>query len=281
MNVLLVLTLFVAAAAAQISGCGKQSIVPVLPYIVGGTEAVKGSWPWQANLRAESKWNPTGYYQFCGGTLINNQWILTAGHCWFGTKERDLPEKYRIGLGFHHADGDGDEDVGELHIVSKLFMHEGYNDNTLANDIALLKLASPVTFNDHISPACLPSAPVQSACTTDSIITGWGDTEDPNNVPDYLQQVQVPYIPTETCNQRTWYNGEVFDEMFCAGYADGGVDTCQGDSGGPLVCKEADGNYYVHGITSWGYGCADPRNPGVYTRTAYFRAWIDNIINNN
>lgn len=248
--------------------CGVPQITPSPPLplpgalIVGGETATPGSWPWQANLRSKS-----GDYQFCGGSLIDEQFILTAAHCYY----RALPMDQEVGLGFHHVNGDGD--AGTVMVdVQTIILHEDYKSRTLENDVCLLKLSTPVTMTDRISPVCLPAAaPFDGSAVH---ITGWGDTE--NTTPDrnLLQEATVKIIDRKTCNQRGWYNGEILDGMVCAGYGQGGIDTCQGDSGGPLVQSDASGTYVIHGITSWGYGCADAKNPGVYAEVAYYKDWI-------
>ncbi|XP_071945875.1 trypsin-like [Antedon mediterranea] len=263
--------LIVAAAAAD---CGKQAISPSNLKIVGGVEARPGSWPWQVNFRQKYALT-SGSYQFCGGSLINDKWVVTAGHC-IGTKKPKV-ENYEVVLGAHERDAiDSNQ---KSYGVSNVFLHENYNDRTLDNDIALLKLDSTVQFTKYISPVCLPDKDLQSY-KAECVVTGWGDTETSSEIKT-LQQVSVPIIDTATCNQLLWYGGDITDNMFCAGFADGGMDSCQGDSGGPFVCLDSDGAYDLAGVVSWGYGCADARKPGVYTKVANYISWINDVITNN
>lgn len=73
----------------------------------------------------------------------------------------------------------------------------------------------------------------------------------------------------------------IHESMICAGLPEGGVDSCQGDSGGPMVCEDASGLYSLHGVTSWGIGCADKGKYGVYARVNYLLTWINKQISSN
>ncbi|KAI0227165.1 Enteropeptidase [Lamellibrachia satsuma] len=90
-----------------------------------------------------------------------------------------------------------------------------------------------------------------------------------------LKQAGVPLVSLDTCRRRDWLGAEfiITDNMLCAGYEQGGVDTCQGDSGGPLVCYVG-GRWVQAGITSFGRGCGLPRKPGVYTKVSSFTLWL-------
>ena len=107
--------------------------------------------------------------------------------------------------------------------------------------------------------------------------TGWGVTDKfGTQIPDALNEVAVRLIEKEQCeNIHSDYQGQLSDEMLCAGYKEGGRDACLGDSGGPLACQiEENGPYVLYGITSWGIGCGDPLHPGVYTRVTALMDWV-------
>ena len=125
--------------------------------------------------------------------------------------------------------------------------------------------------------ACLPSSdPIPGTLCT---ITGWGYLKERGEQPEKLQVVQVPIMSNETCVG--YYRNELHESMLCAGLPGGGKDSCEGDSGGPMVCKDSDGRYNVHGVTSWGYGCARPGRPGVYARVSFLIKWIEDKMKNN
>ncbi|KAK3108393.1 hypothetical protein FSP39_007025 [Pinctada imbricata] len=246
------------------AGCGAQRVSPAVSYIVGGTEATPNSWPWMASLEYNG-------YHVCGGSLISNKYVITAAHCVEGSMSN--PSKWTVRLGKHDRSKteSTQKNVGLVSIIS----HENYNGNKIDNDIAIMELDQAVTFNDYISPVCIAEEDVSAG--TNCVTTGWGDTQGTgSNL--VLRQVTVPMIAQNTCSSRAYY-GRNFNTqtMVCAGYDNGGRDSCQGDSGGPLVCTK-NGNWHLTGITSWGYGCAEAKKPGVYTRVVNYVNWILNKI---
>ena len=156
--------------------------------------------------------------------------------------------------------------------VSGIVQHEDYSSFLLTNDIALLMIAEPLTFDDNVQAVGMPSQGQDS--TGDSLITGWGTTSEGGDSSDILQKVIVPIVSDDDCRE-SYGEDEIFDSMICAGVPEGGIDACQGDSGGPMVCDIDGGDSYQCGIVSWGYGCARPDYPGVYTEVSYFVDWIE------
>ena len=188
---------------------------------------------------------------------------MRAAHCY----------KYRIQvrLGEHNINVlEGNEQFVDS---AKIIRHPNYNSWTLDNDIMLIKLASPVTLNARVA-----SVPLASSCApagTQCLISGWGNTlSNGVNNPDLLQCVDAPVLPQADCEAS--YPGDITNNMICVGFLEGGKDSCQGDSGGPVVC-----NGELQGIVSWGYGCAQPDAPGVYTKVCNYVDWIQNPIRDN
>eukprot|EP00058_Branchiostoma_floridae_P020569 XP_002606059.1 hypothetical protein BRAFLDRAFT_60382 [Branchiostoma floridae] len=243
-------------AATVGSKCGVPAIQPTFPVarIVGGNAARPGSWPWQAYLLRY------GSFQ-CGGNLIHPLWVLTAAHC----VEYDLsPGGYNVILGKYHK---YITDPTEQRLaVSQIISHGEYSTHPTNKDLALLKLAQPVTLNQYVWPVCLVSGPGDDPPEgTRCVITGWGTTQGYN----------------DKCDNAPLLAGKITEFMMCAGYYDsGGHDTCSGDSGGPLVCS-AGGRWTLYGVTSWGEGCAQPTYPGVYARVSSMLDWIHQTMDNN
>ncbi|XP_069041477.1 serine protease 1-like [Lepisosteus oculatus] len=222
--------------------------------IIGGYECRPHSQPWQASLNAG--------YHFCGGSLINDQWVISAAHCWLN------PYSQMVILGDHHIwEYEGTE---QYMSVQSIYWHQSYDYQTMDHDIMLLKLTQRVSINAYVSPVALPSAcpAPEDWC----VVSGWGNiaTDGVFN-PFNLQCVDVPVLSQRDCDNS--YPGMITSTMLCAGYLEGGKDACQGDSGGPLVC-----NRQLQGIVSWGYGCAEPNHPGVYTKVCALLPWINDII---
>lgn len=110
------------------------------------------------------------------------------------------------------------------------------------------------------------------------VVTGWGAVREGGGIALDLQVVTVHLVKRASCEN--FYNGgdiQIHKSMICAGVLEGGKDACQGDSGGPLVLQK-NGSYEQVGVVSWGYGCARPNYPGVYSNVDYLREWIEEVL---
>ncbi|CAM2111572.1 unnamed protein product [Caretta caretta] len=251
--------------------CGKAKTAPKLcpTRIVGGCVSNPHSWPWQISLRTSFNMH------FCGGTLIAPQWVLTAKHC---LDRSPRPSAYRIFLGLHTEKAE--ESSVQIREVEKIVKEPG------RADIALLKMRSPAVISNEVIPACLPSENVMLGNRAECYVTGWGETEGTGGE-GKLKETGFPVIENKVCNRPEFLNGRVKNTELCAGNIDGGTDSCQqeedrapppqGDSGGPLICIEQE-KFFVHGVTSWGLGCAEPMKPGVYARVSRFVNWIERVM---
>ncbi|KAG7326116.1 hypothetical protein KOW79_009517 [Hemibagrus wyckioides] len=249
-GVVLTLLFFVKGSLSQLDICG---VAPLNTRIVGGTNAPEGAWPWQVSLQKNG-------IHFCGGSLINKEWVMTAAHCFSSTPKAGVLAY----LGKQTLVGTNPYQVYKT--ISKIYSHPSYNKVTNDNDITLLHLNSAVTFTDYIRPVCLPSLGSDFPGGTKCWITGWGNIASGVRLPSpgVLQEAEVPVVDRTTCNNMLG-SVKVTENMICAGYTEGGTDTCQGDSGGPMVTKQGSGVWIQAGITSWGYGCALPGSPGKGT----------------
>ncbi|XP_061911769.1 testisin-like [Entelurus aequoreus] len=250
---------------AQLDVCG---ITPVRTRIVGGEDAQEGSWPWQASLQFFGSHN-------CGGSLINKEWVLCAAHCFSGSSV----SPWTVSLGRQNLDGLNLNEVSRT--VQTIILHPGFDSSTFDNDIALLKLTSPVNFTDYIRPVCLAASSSNFISGTDSWVTGWGRIQEGVLLPfpQTLQEVEVPVVGNRQCNCQ-YGVGSITDNMICAGLLEGGKDACQGDSGGPMM-SEQNLIWIQSGIVSFGIGCARPDLSGVYTRVSRYQSWINSHISSD
>uniref|UniRef100_A0A7E4W6V6 limulus clotting factor C n=1 Tax=Panagrellus redivivus TaxID=6233 RepID=A0A7E4W6V6_PANRE len=249
--------------------CGQTPILPEDNRIVGGAAAIPHSWPWQVLFKITTKvpGKPYDIERTCGGSIISNYWILTAAHCLDDVKDVDDVEVYS---GSHYA-----KTPTVRHYVENIFIHPKH-DESEHNDIALVELKTPIKYNKHTQPICLPSWDKDIELSTKMAwATGWGDLKTDGKLSDTLQQVKVPFVDMPTCSSTLFLTDPYFrfnkKLQICAGTQ--GKGTCQGDSGGPLVFKTDKGAWFQLGITSWSVkDCGS--DPVVYTRVSGYCNWI-------
>ena len=262
--ILLLTSLFVLNLLAFESRAGDG--IWVAPKIVGGIEAEEGTWPWQASVQ------DVFFGHFCGGSLVDDEWVVTAAHC----VDFAAAESLIVVLGRH----DLTTSMGEEHTVSEIIVHPDWNPFTSDNDIALLRLSS-TSSQEALSVVTLGDEPLVAPGVT-ATVTGWGALSEGGFGSDQLQQVEVDIVSNEVANAPEAYDGQVTENMIAAGFAEGGKDSCQGDSGGPLVVPNSDATgWKLAGIVSWGFGCARPNLYGIYTRAGNYSLWIDGHINSD
>ncbi len=292
----------VTGAAIAVVATSTAAFAGIGDFISGG-EAVTdpSAWPWQVRL-FDSTDRQSG---FCGGSLISDQWVLTAAHCVVDAGETATS----VVVGYDSI------------YQSKLTLVE--SEKIIANpqygteekgDLALIKLAKPLP---DAKPIKIADPATEKALTSPGsklIVTGWGALWDfkgfedamyirkgrkmvsPRMLlssgellsPDQLRQVQIELIPAAECKQSYRAFGQAVDESLdisaneiCAGSPSGAKDSCYGDSGGPLVAPTADKSYVQVGIVSWGVQCGNPALPGVYSRISQFTSWIHDTMAQN
>jgi len=240
-------------------------IVPSLGTnrIIGGEDATHA--PWIVSLI----WSSTGsvYWNFaCAGSIINESWVLTAAHCAVGLDASDF---YIIAGALDLSDTSG----GQSRNIKKIYMHNNYDDWTLENDIALLKLQSPLELNDDVAVIELANEGDPEEIGQEYTIEGWGSMDPIEYKPAYVLQVLegVPHYKMTKCKKELQY--DIWRRKnICAG-GNVGYDGCYGDSGGPMWMM-VESTRLLYGITSWGEGCASEL-PAVYTKVSYYRRWIE------
>uniref|UniRef100_A0A0P6GSZ8 CLIP domain-containing serine protease n=1 Tax=Daphnia magna TaxID=35525 RepID=A0A0P6GSZ8_9CRUS len=250
--------------------CGHSNATST--RIVGGEEAPPGAWPWIALLGYKDPTTQQVDY-LCGGALISSQYVITAAHCVYNKK--DL---YSVRVGEHELHNDMDGNRHQDVLIASRMPHEGFDSISFQNDIAILKLAARVEFTAEVQPICLPMEPTirnKNYVKSQPFVAGWGATSfnGPSSVT--LREVQIPVVSQESCKEsyKNFKTVVVDQSVLCAGLGRGGKDACQGDSGGPLMVPEKD-RFYLLGVVSFGYKCAIPGFPGVYTRVPHYLDWI-------
>lgn len=272
----------VAAAAVLVLGAAPPSSAgrDVGPRIVNGEIVSIQEVPWQVALLSSN--NPVDFQaQFCGGSIIDPEWILTAAHCVVEGGDVVAPGSIEVLAGITDlATTEGTS--GPRTALTQITAHPAYNPGTTNNDVALLKLSTPLSLDGiHRKAVALPLSVPSGwpSAGTAGVVSGWG-TLDPDG-PDYPVELHGAAVDVLTdpaavaCGDyAVGSGGYQAATMLCAGtVVDPIHDTCSGDSGGPLAIDRS-GTWTLAGVTSWGMGCADPDYPGLYARVTTFTDWI-------
>ncbi|EGI57358.1 Serine protease nudel [Acromyrmex echinatior] len=232
--------------------------------VVGGRTSQPRAWPFLVAIYKD------GFFH-CGGVILSEVYILTAGHC----MDRYEGHYYEIQAGILRRLSFSP--MAQWRKVKYVMVHPNYVKEEMQNDIAVIMLDESLLFNRWVRQVCLPtlntagaewkaSPSPQSIC----IAIGWGSMRENGPDPDHLREVEVPIL--SSCKHSADQN----NATICAGYPAGGHDACQGDSGGPLMCRNLnlESQWYAAGLISHGDGCGRPDEPGVYMKVSYYVDWI-------
>ena len=262
-----------SSSSSQSYTCGQTKELFPVSRIVGGRRALPNEYPYQVALETErrSMWSSAATFrQFCGASVINDRWIVTAAHC----LQRQNVNRLRGVIGTTNLRETNRSSV----TFERMIIHEGYDSNSVRNDIGLLKTRQSIraaSKGNYVSPICLPRQGQQFS--GQGVISGFGHVREGGPSSSLLLSSNLQIMPDTSC--RASYGSEYsVPEMLCGGAS--GRDTCQGDSGGPFAQRTGNG-WTLIGITSFGRGCARPGIPGVYTRVSNYVNWINNKMRNN
>jgi secreted trypsin-like serine protease len=232
--------------------------------IVGGTATTIAQHPWQIALTTNSG------FQFCGGSIVNANWVLTAQHCVAGGSA-DM----RVVAGITRI---SQSSTGQIKAINAVATNPGFTDPTVGHDVALVHLSSPLDLSGANAKAIpLVTAADAAAGATNagvvSTVTGWGTlSEGAQSGSDVLQTVNVPIVSNTQATQL--YGQTITADQLAAGVVGaGGKDSCQGDSGGPITVPVG-GVTKLAGAVSWGNGCARGNFPGLYARVSSFETYL-------
>ncbi|XP_071824221.1 chymotrypsin-like protease CTRL-1 [Apostichopus japonicus] len=243
--------------------------------VIGGHDAERGSAPWMARLLLNGRF-------FCAGSLIDRQWVVTTAAC-FLFHNNIRASQLNVTLGDHDTLTDED---GQISVrVEAFYTHEEFDLDTYNNDIALIKLVTPLQrYSSYVRPICLANTTIDRDLLVPGVsgqINGWGAMTEGGAASVNLQEVKIPLTPFSTCKEYFRQQEYVVTRnMFFAGYERGGADSCRGDSGGPYVMKKGS-RWVLMGIISWGVGCGRPGSYGVYTRYSKYHEWVTRVITRN
>ena len=208
--------------------------------------------------------------QGCGATLVSDKYVVTAAHCTAGSQAGDL----KVVVGDTILNGENGDTSFMINVVN-IKQHEDYDSQTTKNDIALLELSHPVnlTAYPNIKPICLPGLHKTYGGQV-GVVSGWGTVGSGLSLTAHLHEVTVSIYSDGDCGAMEGYMSE---DMICAGLKTGGKDSCQGDSGGPLFTKDQDNNgaATLAGVVSWGFGCGEENQLGVYSEVSFFISWLE------
>ncbi|XP_015108639.1 trypsin-1 [Diachasma alloeum] len=224
--------------------------------IVNGVDVEVGEIPYQVSLQERAS-----SFHFCGGSILNKKYIITAAHCVKGKS----PSSIKV----ISATVELSAPV-TTHLVEKIIVHEGYNAaDSWKNDIALLRVKGQFVVSSTLNFVPLPSLEMVVPADSPAIVSGWGNLRQGGPSPNHLQKAKILIADQKYCKRRYAPGNTVHDTHICAHDPVEETGSCNGDSGGPLTVRGK-----LVGLVSWAMGCALTNYPTVYTRVPKFVDWI-------
>lgn len=220
-----------------------------------------------------------GFSYKCGGTLLNEKRVVTAAHCVHSGRALVVEERIKIFLGMHEID----QFSNSLQLeVYKVVVHPEYEYLTLANDIAVIKLAQKAVYNQLVQPICLwptDKLDISNILNKRGTVAGWGYTQY-GELSSTLNKATLLVVDTYTCliSDRDFYGGLISEDNFCAGN-NNGTNVCQGDSGSGFIF-EMGGAWYLRGIVSLTKQAqdtdvkCDPKPYVIFLDVAQYLNWL-------
>ncbi|GAB0086062.1 hypothetical protein DMENIID0001_000460 [Sergentomyia squamirostris] len=254
MKIILCLVLFVVFPSAS---CHDTKIV-------GGEEATPHQFPHMISFQSM---DVILFNHFCGGSLLNEMFVLTAAHCVkYFTKGTDVV------AGAHNLRRPNKNE--QRRKPKNVYIHEDYDTDghTPPHDIALIEVDPPFKFNEYVQALNLPTE--KKYPTGKATVSGWGSTSNTSipNYPNKLRWAELPVLDEKKCH--TGFPGSAVHETnICAG--DSSKTVCFADSGGGLFQKDSQGKVVVYGVVSWGWEpCGQSGMPGVFVNVSHYLKWI-------